>query len=303
MIAALSKTQSAKGARPATAVELTPEGALAASLPGRGSTAVYAFAPLPAGALKPGQAETNLAAPEAAAKAIATALNEVDPRSKTVTLIVPDLCARVFVLDFDSLPAKPAEAIPVIKFRLRKLLPFEAEPAGVSYQVLTESKDECRALIAVMPEPVLAEYEKAVTDAGYEPGAVLPAGLAALAALESSEPALIVCISSGALTTAITQGQDLLLFRTIELPADDAARLAEVQRDIAVATAFFEDKAGSRPTRLHFAGPAEAAAFANWLGDPTLEVVKLAARPETGAATTLGKLNFAGIAGALAGAA
>ena len=49
---------------------------------------------------------------------------------------------RVFVLDFDSLPAKPAEALPVLRFRLRKMVPFDVEHAGVSYQVLTEKKNE-----------------------------------------------------------------------------------------------------------------------------------------------------------------
>lgn len=303
MSATLTKTHSAPSGRPTTAVELTPEGVLAASLPGRGAAPVYAFAPLAAGALVPGLAEANLLAPEAIAKSIQAVIDEVDARAKAVTLIVPDACVRIFVLDFDSLPAKPAEAVPVIRFRLRKLVPFDAEHAGISYQILTESKEETRALIAVIPGPILAEYEAAVRAAGYEPGAVLPAGLAALAAIESDAPTLIACLGATSLSTAIVHAQDLLLYRAIELPASEPIRLAEVQRDIAVAAAYFEDKIGARPSTLYYSGPAEAAVFARWLGDPTLEVTELAARPTTGAATTLGKLSFAGIVGALAGAA
>jgi type IV pilus assembly protein PilM len=228
-----------------------------------------------------------------------------------VTLVIPDACVRVFVLDFDSLPAKAAEVVPVVKFRLRKMVPFDVEHAGVSYQILTETKSDCRALIAVTPGPILAEYEAAVRAAGYEPGAVLPSSLAALAALDTDEAALIACLSGGALTTAITHGQDLLLYRTLELPSDAAGwpgeraseRASEVQRDIAVAAAYFEDKLGARPMRLHYSGSVAAEEFARAVNDPTLEVVELAARPATGAATTLGRLSFAGIAGALAGAA
>ena len=139
--------------------------------------------------------------------------------------------------------------------------------------------------------------------AGYEPGAVLPSSLAALAALETDEAALITCLGGGALTTAITHGQDLLLYRTLELPADAAQRTGEVQRDIAVAAAYFEDKLGARLSRLYYSGSATVAEFARAVNDPTLEVVELAARPATGAATTLGRLSFAGISGALAGAA
>src|SRR5580698_10336899 len=88
------------GGRPPGAVELTPEGALAAALPATGQPA-YAFAALPAGALVPGIEETNVRAPEAVAAAIRSALDQVAPRSRSVTLILPDTVGRVFVLDFD----------------------------------------------------------------------------------------------------------------------------------------------------------------------------------------------------------
>ena len=85
---------------------------------------VYAFVPLPPGALVPGIEEPNLRAPEAVTAAIRSALDEVSPRTRSVTLVLPDTLVRVFVLDFDSLPAKAAEAIPVVRFRLRKMVPF-----------------------------------------------------------------------------------------------------------------------------------------------------------------------------------
>ncbi len=144
------------GGRPPAAVEIAPEGVLAAALPGTGQAPVYAFQPLPAGALMPGIGEPNLRAPEAVASAIRSALGQVSPRTRAVTLVLPDTAVRVFVLDFDSLPAKAAEAIPVLRFRLRKMVPFDVEHAGVSYQMLSESKTECKVLAAVMPGPILA---------------------------------------------------------------------------------------------------------------------------------------------------
>ena len=293
------------GGRPPAAVELAPEGVLAAAVPGRGAAPVYAFAALPAGALTPGIEEANVKSHEHVTAAVSAALGDVAPRTRSVTLVVPDTAVRVFVLDFDSLPEKAAEVIPVVKFRLRKMVPFDVEKAGVSYQVLSASSSECRALVAVMPGPVLAEYEGAVRAAGYEPGVVLPSSLAALSAVESEEPVLAACLSGGSLTTSITSGQDLLLYRTLDLPVDAAQRLAEVQRDIAVAAAYFEDKLGTRAQQLHYGGLGSADEFARWLqvNDPEMRVVELAPRPATGAATTLGRLSLAGITGALAGVA
>ncbi|MGB6973503.1 MAG: hypothetical protein WBD67_02350, partial [Terracidiphilus sp.] len=178
------------GGRPAAAVELAPQGVLAATLQGRNAAAVFAFEALSAGALTPALTETNVQRPETVAAAIRTALDAVAPRTRAVTLVLPDTAVRVFVLDFDSLPSNAAEILEVLRFRLRKMVPFEVERAGVSFQILSTSKQESRVLVATMAAPVLEEYESAVRAAGYEPGAVLPAGLAALAGLQGEEPVL-----------------------------------------------------------------------------------------------------------------
>jgi len=300
-----SKVGNEPSARPPAAVELMPEGVLAAALPGKGAAAVYAFRQLPGGALTPGIEEANLRDSRAVSAAIEAALEAVSPRTRSVTVVLPDTAVRVFVLDFDALPAKAADVIPVLRFRLRKMIPFDAEKAGVSYQVISQSKVECRVLIAVLPGPVLEEYEGAVRTAGYEPGAVLPSSLAALATLETDEPVLAACLSGVSLTTSITHGQDLLLYRTLDLPVDAGQKLAEVQKDIAVAAAYFEDKLAVRARELHYGGVGSAQEFARWIraNDPELSVVDMTARPSTGAATALGKLSLAGITGALAGAA
>ena len=304
-ILSTAKIKAQPGGRPPAAVELSPEGALAAAIPGPAQALVYAFQPLPAGALAPGIGEPNLRAPEAVAAAIRSALSQVSPRTRAVTLVIPDTVVRVFILDFDSLPAKAAEAYPVLRFRLRKMVPFDVEHAGLSYQILAQSKSECRVLAAVIPGPILAEYEAAVRNAGYEPGAVLPSSLAALQAGDSSdsmEAILAANLSPVSLTTSITNGQDLMLYRTIDLPEDPGQRMQEVQRGIAVAAAYFEDKLGARPGGLYYAGIGSASEFADYLDDPELTVIDRMPPPDSGFVTPIGDASIAGVAGALAGA-
>lgn len=289
--------------RPPAAVELTPEGVLAAAVPALGEP-VYAYAPLPAGALVPTlettSGEPNLRQPDVVAEALRTALDEVKPRKHAVTLVLPDTLVRVFVLDFDSLPAKAAEAIPVLRFRLRKMVPFDVEHAGVSYQVLSQGVDQTRVLAAIVPGAILAEYEAAVRAAGYEPGAVLPSSLAALEAIDSLEAVLIANLGQQALTTTITNGQDLLLYRILDLPENPADRIGEIQRGIAVAAAYYEDKLQVLPQQLLYTGNVSAEEFSRMLDHPDLQVVELAPRPESGALTSLGSASIAGVAGALA---
>ncbi len=57
-----------------------------------------------------------------------------------MTVVVPDAAVRVLLLDFDQLPSKIAEALPVVRFRLKKLLPFDADTAAVSYQVMASER-------------------------------------------------------------------------------------------------------------------------------------------------------------------
>ncbi|MGH9607947.1 MAG: hypothetical protein ACRD3N_19845 [Terracidiphilus sp.] len=294
------KTGAAPGGRPPGAVELSPEGVLAAALTSAGQPPVYAFEPLPPGAIVPGIAEPNLRAFDAVSAAIRKTLEEVSPRSRSVSLVLPDTAVRVFMLDFDSLPAKPSEAVPVLRFRMRKMVPFDVEQAGVGYQVLAQSKSETKVLVAILPAPILVEYEGAVRAAGYEPGAVLPSSLAALEAIDSLEAILAANLGATALTTSITNGNDLLLYRTLELPEDPALRIGEVRRGVAVAAAYFEDKLGARPRALHYSGSEDAREFASWIEDAELETIDLA-RPDLGAATNLGRASVAGAAGALAG--
>jgi type IV pilus assembly protein PilM len=139
-------------------------------------------------------------------------------------VVVPDSAVRVLFVDFDQLPSKAAEALPVVRFRLKKLLPFDADDAMVSYQVMSSEKGAIKLLAVAMPKLVLEEYEAVVVAAGYLPGAILPSTLAALAGLdESPTPVLMVNAGMGAVTTAIVQGETLLLHRSFDLTFDASA--------------------------------------------------------------------------------
>jgi type IV pilus assembly protein PilM len=299
----------APGSRPPAAVEILPEGILAAATPAPGAPPLYAAEPLPTGSVLPGLAESNLPKPAAITAAVRAALSAVNPRTRAVSVILPDASVRVFVLDFDTFPAKLDDAIAVLRFRLRKSVPFDAEHAGISFQVLVEgsarNETPWKLLAAAIPGPVLAEYESAVRAAGFEPGAVLPASLAAIAGLDGEEAFLVAHLAAGTLTTTIVAGNDILLHRTLDLPADsDADFAAEVQRAIAVAAAFYEDKLRAPAQQLVYAGSMPAPHFAAILNDPEFGLPDLKLVPldttTLGAVSPLGGRSIAAVTGALA---
>ncbi len=219
------------GTRPRLAVEIRPEGVVAARAEDAAALlSAVSFSTLTAGAVAPGLKPGNLPGRAAVVTAVRKALEAVTLKERDTSLVLPDAAVRVLLLEFDSLPAKPAEALPIVRFRLKKLLPFDADEAVVSYQVMQTRRDSVRVVAVAVPREVLAEYESVVREAGYEPGAVLPSTLAALSGLaEDAESTLVVNAGETSVTTAIVEGGLLLLHRMVDFDAEGVEVIADAE--------------------------------------------------------------------------
>jgi type IV pilus assembly protein PilM len=289
--------------RPRLACEITPAGVLAArpgsvAEAGQSQDVVTHFAPLRLGVLVPGLKAPAMTDRAAISSAIGQALEPIAERAKKVTVVVPDASVRVLLLDFDTLPTKTADILPILRFRLRKLVHFEVDDAAISWQTLPKNEDETlvRTVVAVMPAAVRAEYEDAVREAGYEPGAVLSSSLAALAAVPGEDPALLVNRNANCITTAIARGPQLLLFRTIdlgesgltgtEMEPGGAQAVAELQQTVSVAMAYYEDTLASTAHTIYSVGPGGAGELDRLLALPGVRVRDLIPSREAYGATT-----------------
>ncbi len=315
--------------RPAMACEISPFGVLAARQ-SESTGLVTHFVPLPSSTLQPGWKLPNVLERAALVAALRTAIHAVAdrgrplpggrnlPANRALTLIVPDGAVRVLRLDFDSLPSKRSEALAILRFRLRKLVPFETEDAAVSWQIMSTGTDGVRVLTAVMPRDVLIEYEGVVRESGFLPGVVLPSTLAATP-LVGAEAALLVNHNGTTLTTTILRGQELLLHRALDfsgleepvpdaparLPRSAEAREREEENDIrqsvSVALAYFEDTLAMPADELFYIGPGTASAFRALLGEPLIAVRTLgdAAPPTNSGRVETPRSLLAPVTGAL----
>jgi type IV pilus assembly protein PilM len=212
----------ASGTRPRVACEIMPQGVVAArSTDAAAPLAAVARVVLAEGAVAPSLKPGNIVDRVAVTAAIRSALEQIGERHNTrdanLTLVIPDSAVRVLLLDFEALPTRAAEALPLVRFRLKKLLPFDADEAMVTYQAMSTSKSIVRVLAVAIPRDVLSEYETAAREAGFEPGAVLPSTLACLAALQDDEPSLLINANPMGVTVAIVRGGVLLLHRSVDL--------------------------------------------------------------------------------------
>ena len=216
-----------EGTRPRLAVEIRPEGVVAARTDDSQALLSAVSQSTPAGGTAaPGLKGDHADGRRETIAAVKKALEAVALKERRTTLILPDAAVRVLLLEFDQLPTKAFEALAVVRFRLKKLLPFDADDAVVSYQVMSSTRNMVRVLAVAVPKDVLAEYEGMIREAGFEPGAVLPSTLAACAGMAEIEAAtLIINAGVSSVTTAIVQGGVLLLHRTVDLALDSATEI------------------------------------------------------------------------------
>ncbi len=234
---------SAVQVRPRIAVEVRPEGVYAARANDAAGVLVQvSSAALQPGALVPSLTPGNVVDRIAVIAALRKTLGQVQlGKARDVTLIVPDSAVRVLLLDFDELPTNREDALPVLRFRLAKLLPFPPDQAQISYQVMSKHSMVLQVLVVAVPRDVLVEYESVVREAGFEPGAVMPGTLAIAAGIDDAgqSASLLVNGSEFAVTTAILRRGELLLHRTLELRAapmaEAAAAVAAEPASLAVA--------------------------------------------------------------------
>ena len=215
---------------------------------------------------------------------IEEALGSVAGRAKDVIAIVPDAAVRVMLVEFDTLPSDHEEALGVVRFRLKKSLPFDVDKAKVSYHA-QKVKDEVKVVAAVAMAGVIEDYENAFRDAGFNPGVVLPSTLAAIGAADGKVP------DAGdqggfAHTTsiAILNEDQLQLFRTLENTRGVTITGEQLAEEVYPSVVFFQDTYHLNIERIYVAGLPESGGAAPALRAQTgAEVQELVSSAQLGA--------------------
>ena len=206
--------------------------------------AVVQYQPLAPGVLVPSPVKDNVTDADALAAAVAQ-LTPPGSGRRHAALILPDNSLRLAVLDFESIPAKEEERQSLIRFRMRKTLPFDIDEAAFSYYVQAGNK----VIVAVAPVEVIARYEAPFRAANLHTGLVTSSSLAMLDLLPVKGSILVAHRSPGALTVLALRDGILTLARTLEL-----AEKADLSDDIYPTLIYLEDQTGARPDKLILVG-------------------------------------------------
>ncbi len=162
---------------PPLAVELREDGVTVARLVRRGSRwslAGHARQPLPEGAFSAALVRPRVADGEAIVSALATALRLAGAeRASRISLALPDTVARVFLVSLADLPASRRQALEVLRWQLKKSVPFDPGEARLGWQVLGRGEDgKVQVLVVLAPEQGIGPIEELLVGAGYRVGLI-----------------------------------------------------------------------------------------------------------------------------------
>lgn len=241
---------------PTIACEVAPS-YVAAARWSRSGNSIEAFAlePLPPGAINATAVETNLVNATEVRSAIGRVFARLRAKSQDVALFVPDPVIRVFVLHFDVFPRSASEALPLLRWRLKKSVPFEAEETSISFIRQAPREDGVDIVTALARLRILREYEQLVESVGMSPGVVMSSTLAALPLIEDQRPALLARVAGTALTTAIVRHGILCGYRCVDLPAGQSEVSPQtLLEEIYPLAAYYQDSWREGITVVNLAG-------------------------------------------------
>jgi type IV pilus assembly protein PilM len=239
---------------PHLAIEFAPDRVVAARWKGH-SVDEFTAETLPPGALVPSAVEPNVINTSALKSAMANIVSRLRARDHDVALILPDPVIRVFVQHFEEFPRSPQEAIPMLRWKLKKSIPFDADETVISYMRQPARAEGVDIVTALARLRIVREYEALAEGASLCPGVILSSSLAAISLLGDKKATLLARVSGMALTTAIVRAGVLCGFRCTELPVHSGDITPKMLLDeIYPVAAYYQDTWGEGIGSVRVAG-------------------------------------------------
>ena len=179
----------------------------------------------------------------------------VPPRGAPLVLLIPDPVVRVFILPFETLPRRADEALPLLRWRLKKSVPFDVDETVVSWMRQTGKENALEVVTAVARQRIVREYEDIVEPLDAKSRVILSSTLATLPLLADTGSTLLVRMCGKTMTTVIVRDSNLSIYRSTEMAGNAGALDVQAMLDeIFPAVAFYQDTWGGSPDRARISG-------------------------------------------------
>lgn len=215
---------------------------------------------LPERGLTASPSAPNLLKPQLYRDALPRLSAAMGAKRTSAALVIPDYAARMAILDFEQFPSGEDDRLALLRFRLRKSVPFHIDEAQLSYSIQVQQDDHIEVLAVAIARPILEEYEGIFVDAGYRLGLVLPSSIAALRLCGAGANGLTLLVKAAGRTISVLLVEDgrLRLVRTLDLAegedADHDPAVEQILPFLQQTLAYAEDQVGQPVAQILLCG-------------------------------------------------
>lgn len=221
----------------------------------------YCRVDLPEGALRTEFGKRNVLRPAEVGQALLEALERESIETREISLILPDHLARTSLLHMGEKLGRKEEVLEVIRWKLRKAVPFKVEDAHIDYQMFPSPTDGgshlCHAVLIL--RPVLDSYEDLMTDLGLHAG-LLDLSTFSIAnlyrpVLERAEKDAFLLNVTGSFFALLILRQGVPIFyraKSYAFAGQVDSRRATVVREVDSSLAYYRERLGGQvPVQIH----------------------------------------------------
>jgi type IV pilus assembly protein PilM len=162
--------------RKSLGVEINPKGAAFALLEGTAaapSLERVAQRPFAAGTIRASLREANILEPQAFCDRLREAHALLLYPGTRLSVALPDAVGRVLLLDVEGRFKNRAEGLDIIRWKLKKNLPFDVADTHLDYQQLrVRESGEMALLVTLVSRTVIGQYEELISAAGLIPSRI-----------------------------------------------------------------------------------------------------------------------------------
>jgi hypothetical protein len=219
--------------------------------------------PLPPGVVRPAFEGTNIANPAVLESRIREGMLKLGLAQGTAAVLIPELCARVFLLPMDSSPGSAKERDRIVRWRVGKMMPSLPDDARFVHHSLSSGNGE-RIVAAVARPEVVREYEGLFARSGLAPGRISLPSLSLVGLLPAeSEDALVVNVEDDSLSLTAVVGGEPVLFRQKPFALDREpgrpldGRIGPLVKEIENTALYLEDKEKKKVRAVWLRAPSD----------------------------------------------
>lgn len=206
-------------------------------------------------------------------EALGGLVGRLPKKVEQASLVLPDTWLRLIFTEVAELPRKAELQEEILRFKLKRLVPFRVDDLRVKAIQVTPFPDQeepLRVLLGFAIEPLLAQIESAFAGAGVQLGNITNTTLATLAALDrvlgDDDLAALLIVHSDAYTLCYCRGGEPLLYR-YKAFSEGGVDQDSVTRDLRMTGSFVRRHFTDVKRAFFVTPPGQEGQWSEWIGD------------------------------------